>query len=133
MRFIFLVGILMSIDCLAGTPSTVALVSAEQDFGYLNSRSITFDRLQGQLRDTSVPMYGDSITEAMDVSQIGANVVNMGINGSTMRDFFGRANRSLINGNPISRHCAGAIFAMGVNDTQYEYATGNPPRPAVSL
>lgn len=119
----------MSIDCLAGTHTTVALVAPEQDLNYLNSRSVTFDRQQTQLRDTSIPMFGDSITEGMDVSQLSPNVVNMGINGSTMRDFFGRANRSLINGNPIARHCQGCIFALGVNDTQYEYATGVPQDP----
>lgn len=116
----------MAGDNLAGTPSSAALVSAEQDLAYLHSRTITFDRLQTQLRPTSVPFYGDSITEAMDGSQIGPNVVLMGINGSTMRDFLGRVNRSLINGTSIVHNSPAAGFAMGVNDTQYEYATGNP-------
>lgn len=119
----------MSIDCLAGTPSSATVISLEQDMSYLNSRSVTFDRLQGQLRDTSIPMYGDSITEAMDTSQIDVNIVNMGINGSTMRDFLDRVNRTPITGTPIVHHCAGAIFALGINDTQYEYQNGDSQNP----
>lgn len=119
----------MSTDCLAGTSATASVIAAEQDLNYLNSRSVTFDRLQSQLRNTSVPMYGDSITEAMDVSQLSANVVNMGINGSTMRDFLGRVNRTPTSGTPIVHHCAGAIFALGINDTQYEYQHSAPQNP----
>jgi lysophospholipase L1-like esterase len=116
-------------DNLAGTPASSVTISAEQDLNYLNGREVTFDRLQAQLRSTSVPMYGDSITEGMDVSQIGPNVVNMGINGSTMRDFLGRVNRKPANGTPIVHHAAGAIFALGLNDTQYEYQHGSPQNP----
>lgn len=116
-------------DCLAGTPSTVATVAPEQDLGYLNSRSVTFDRLQPQWGNTRVAMFGDSITEAMDTNAISPLVAPMGINGGTMRDFFGRANRSLVAGSPLSRRGAGCIWALGVNDTQYEYATGSPQNP----
>lgn len=118
-----------AIDCLAGTPSTVATVGAEQDLGYLNSRSVTFDRLQPQLDNTRIPMFGDSLTEAMDTYAINPLIVNMGINGGTMRDFFGRANRSLVSGSPISRRGGGCIWMLGINDTQYEYQTGSPQNP----
>lgn len=116
-------------DNLAGTPASAVTIAAEQDLGFLNSMSVTFDRLETQLRTTSIPMYGDSITQAMDVSQIGPNIVNMGINGSTIRDFLGRVNRSLLGGAAISRHSAAAIFAIGINDTQYEYQHGAPQNP----
>ena len=117
-------------DCLGGTPSIVATVAAEQDLDYLNSRTVTFDRLQPQLPTNRIPMFGDSITEAMDTSAISPLIVNMGINGSTMRDFFGRANRSSIAGSPISRVTVlGCIWALGINDTQYEYQTGAPQNP----
>lgn len=116
-------------DNLAGTPGSAVTIAAEQDLGYLNSRSVTFDRLQSQLQDTSIPRYADSIGEAMDVSQIGSHVVNMGINGSTLRDFLGRVNRSLVSGSPIVHHSAAAILAIGINDTQYEYQHGAPQNP----
>jgi lysophospholipase L1-like esterase len=116
-------------DNLAGTPGSAVTIAAEQDLGYLNSRSVTFDRLETQLRTTSIPMYGDSITEAMDGSQIGPNVVLMGINGGTIRDFLGRVNRSLLGGTAIVHHSAAAIFALGINDTQYEYQHGAPQNP----
>lgn len=116
-------------DNLNGTPATAVTIGDEQDLDYLNSREVTFDRLQPQLRSTSIPIYGDSITEAMDVSQIGPNVVNMGINGSTIRDFLGRINRSLVNRAPIIHNCAAGIFALGVNDTQYEDQHGAPQNP----
>lgn len=116
-------------DNLAGTSSTVATVSAEQDLGYLNSRSVTFDRLEPQLSSMSIPMYGDSITEAMDASQIGPHVVLMGINGGTMRDWFGRVNRSLVSGPAVIHSSQAGIWALGINDTQYEYQTGAPQNP----
>jgi lysophospholipase L1-like esterase len=116
-------------DNLAGTPASAVTISSEQDLGYLNSRSVTFDRLQPQLRTSSIPMYGDSITEAMDVSQIGTNVVNMGVNGSTIRDFLGRVNRSEVSGPAIIHNCQAGIFALGINDTQYEYQNGAPQNP----
>jgi lysophospholipase L1-like esterase len=115
-------------DNLAGTPASAVTISTEQNLDYLNGRSVTFDRLQSQLRSTSIPIYGDSITEAMDVSQIGPNIVNMGINGSTMRDFLGRVNRSPY-ASAIVHRCAAAGFALGVNDTQWEDAHGSPQNP----
>lgn len=118
-----------ALDNLAGTPASAVTIAAEQDLGYLNSRSVTFDRLQPQLRGTSIPMYGDSITEAMDVSHIGPNVVAMGINGSTIRDFLGRVNRSLVSGPSIIHNCQAGILALGINDTQYEYQHGAPQNP----
>ena len=129
LAYLFFAASAFAGDNLAGTPSIVSTVSAEQDLGYLNSRSVTFDRLQPQLSSMAIPMYGDSITEAMDGSQIGPHVVLMGINGSTMRDWFGRVNRSLVAGPAISRNSQADVWAMGVNDTEYEYYTGSPQNP----
>lgn len=119
------------LDCLAGlepSPHPVT-IAAEQDLTYLNSRTVTFDRLEPQLPDGYIPMYGDSITEAMNTEAINPLVVNMGINGSTMRDWFGRVNRSNVAGSPICRRAGGAIWALGINDTQYEYQNGAPQNP----
>lgn len=119
-----------AIDCLAGTsPGVIATISIEQDLGYLNSRSVTFDRLQGQLRDGFIPMYGDSITEAMDTSQISPLIINMGINGSTIRDFLDRVNRTPTSGTAIVHRASACIFAFGINDTQYEDQNGAPQNP----
>jgi lysophospholipase L1-like esterase len=124
--FFFLITPIHAQDNLAGTPATVSTISAEQDLNYLNSRSVTFDRLQPQLTSAAVPIYGDSITEAMDTGLIGPNVIGMGINGSTLRDFFGRVNRTPVSGVPIIHNCAAGILALGINDIQYEYQAGSP-------
>lgn len=118
-----------ALDCLAGTPSTVSTVSAEQDLGYLNSRSVSFDRMQSQARDGYIPLYGDSITEAMDVTQISDLIIPMGVNGGTMRDWFGRVNRTPISGTPLSRRASACIWFLGINDTQYEYQHSAPQNP----
>lgn len=134
--FVAFVGYLLmivpsaAVDCLAGTsPGVIATMSQEQDLGYLNSRSVTFDRLQGQLRDGYIPRYADSIGEAMDTSQISPLIVNLGINGSTIRDFLDRVNRPPLVGAAMVHRASACIFALGINDTQYEDQTGAPQNP----
>lgn len=117
------------IDCLAGTPQAVFLPPGEMDMDHWNARVLSFSRMQGSLRAGSVPIYGDSITEAMDTSQINSIVVSMGIAGDTMRGWFNRVNQTPLTGNLADNiaHRAGAgILALGINDICWEKAHGSP-------
>ncbi len=105
-------------------------IAAEQDLDTLNTMTVTFDRLQPQLDNSYIPWFGDSITAEQNTNAISPKIVNMGINGSTMRDFFGRANRSAISGSPLARRTTvGCVWALGLNDTQYEDQHGSPQNP----
>lgn len=107
------------VDCLAGPKPTIpAMIGAEQDLNYYNSRCVSFDRQHLNAPAGSIPFIGDSITEGMALSSVTPYALNMGINGDTMRGVLNRLGRG--GAGSVLHRAGAAVLMIGINDICYE-------------
>lgn len=103
------------VNCLAGTvPTQTAWITAsEQNVPYFTGKCSYFERLMDGCPTGSIPVFGDSIIEGMDINQLSPIAVNLGIGGDTMR---GILTRFRTNASEIAHRASCSVLAIGIND-----------------
>jgi lysophospholipase L1-like esterase len=101
-------GVLPALDCWTPIASPPALTVPES--GTITQCHTCFLRAQDNVPDGAIPMFGDSITQAMCTADM-PGVVNYGIAGQTLRQWLNR-----INGYTCVPRAGAMIIALGVCD-----------------
>lgn len=102
-------------DCLGGTVP-VATAVLQTDMSFISPMLTYFGRMQSNVPAGSIPVIGDSITQAMAVNAIHPACLNFGIGGDTMRSLLGHINF------PMMHNAGAAVIMIGINDLADETA-----------
>lgn len=106
------------IDCLAGTvPPATNMYSDELNEAAWIQKRATYRTTMKNAASGSIVCLGDSMIEYMNVANISAKAVNLGISGESIRQLIYRVNETDIDNQPNLIHRAGAVVILtGVND-----------------